>query len=104
MPRAILFAVSVAGKNLQQPLASGVVLALAKLVVQARVQWRVDTPAQAVRNDHGIEAPLRELLEKLARRGGVLAAIRRERPSVHAARTHRHLRQALEPPEQIGIG
>src|SRR5262249_31845136 len=75
LPAPELLGVAVAGEDLDQRLPIGVVLRLRELLVERHTGRRVEAPGRAVRDHDRVEAPLRELLEELARRLGRLVAV-----------------------------
>src|SRR5262249_3426814 len=95
LPAPELLGVAVAGEDLDQRLPIGVVLRLRELLVERHTGRRVEAPGRAVRDHDRVEAPLRELLEELARRLGRLVAVVGELARVDARGAVEHLPQLL---------
>src|SRR5262249_10042526 len=95
LPAAVLLRIAVSGIDLDERLARGVVLGGGGLMVHGDARGRVEPPRRPVRDDEPLAAPLRQLLEQLLRRVGVLVAARRQLAGVDALRTERRVEQLL---------
>src|SRR5690606_10716673 len=102
-PRAVRLAVAVSGEHFEERLALGVVQAGLELHVEARARRRVQAPGETVRDDEHVEAPLRELLEELARRRRVLATARGQRARVDAGLAGRERRDLAHPLDELAV-
>ena len=76
--------------NLDQGLASGIMLRGRELLIEARARRRVEPPGVAVRNHQRIEAPLLELLEQRVRVSRRLHTVCGQRSRIDARLTAWH--------------
>src|SRR4029077_15372860 len=63
-PAAVLLGIAVPGEYLDQGLLLGVVVWRGELLVQGGARGRIEAPRRAVRDDDGLEAPLRQFFEQ----------------------------------------